>query len=171
MKSEPAQFTLRRAEAADAAIIGCHRARMFLEMGDLPDDRFEQLREAAERWTTRALASGEYVGWLASPAAEPDNVIAGAGVHLRHVAPHPLTRASGAVEVAAESRHALVLNVFTEPEWRRQGVARQLMEQIVGWAREERIVRLVLHASPAGRSVYEQAGFVPTNEMRYGGSL
>jgi GNAT superfamily N-acetyltransferase len=64
-----------------------------------------------------------------------------------------------------------VLNVFTEPEWRRRGAAVLLMERIVEWARAERIVRVVLHASPLGRPVYERAGFVPTNEMRYGGDL
>jgi len=32
-------------------------------------------------------------------------------------------------------------------------------------------VRLVLHASTEGRALYEQLGFVATNEMRYEGDL
>ena len=164
-------FIIRRARAEDAAIIGWHRARMFQDMADVPNDLFEPLRVAAERWNARTLESGEYVGWLAAPADAADRIIAGAGVQIRHVAPHPLKRSSGAIEVAAESRHAIVLNVFTEPEWRRRGVAMLLMDQIIEWARAERIVRLVLHASADGRPVYERAGFVPTNEMRYGGNL
>ncbi len=169
--SNAANFTIREADAADAAIIGRHRARMFQEMGDVPDEQFEILRDASERWTVGALASGEYVGWLASPADDAERVIAGAGVHIRHVAPHPLRRTSGAITMSANSRHALVLNVFTEPEWRGRGAATLLMERLIEWARAERIVRVVLHASPAGRPVYERTGFVPTNEMRYGGDL
>lgn len=169
--NEAAQFAIRRAETRDAPIIGWHRARMFQEMGDVPNEQFEPLRAAAEDWSARTIASAEYVGWLASPADDVERVIAGAGVQIRHVAPHPLKRASGAIEVAAGSRHAIVLNVFTEPEWRRRGVAMLLMDRIIEWARAERIVRLVLHASAAGRPVYERTGFVPTNEMRYGGEL
>jgi GNAT superfamily N-acetyltransferase len=67
----------------------------------------------------------------------------------------------------AEGRHAIVLNVWTEPRWRRQGVAESLMEAVLGWARAERLDRLVLHASEAGRPLYERLGFVRTNEMRY----
>ncbi len=33
------------------------------------------------------------------------------------------------------------------------------------------IARLVLHASPEGRSLDERLGFEPTNEMRYTGDL
>lgn len=166
------RFRIRQAEPADAPIIGWHRARMFAEMGDVPTEQhFEALRAAAERWCARTLVSGEYVGWLASPVDAADRIVGGAGVHVRYVAPHPLKRAGGAVDIAAESRHALVLNVFTEPEWRRHGIALLLMDRIVEWARAERIVRVVLHASPAGRKVYERSGFVSTNEMRYGGDL
>ena len=60
-----------------------------------------------------------------------------------------------------------IVNVFTEPEWRRRGVAKLLMEQIISWARAERLDRLVLHASDEGRALYEQMGFIQTNEMRF----
>lgn len=169
--SGAANFTIREARAADAAIIGWHRARMFQDMGDVPNEQFETLRAASEEWTARAFETGEYVGWLAAPADDAERVIAGAGVHIRHVAPHPLKRSNGTITMSANSRHALVINVFTEPEWRCRGAATVLMERLLDWARAERIVRVVLHASPYGRPVYERSGFVPTNEMRYGGDL
>jgi GNAT superfamily N-acetyltransferase len=64
-----------------------------------------------------------------------------------------------------------VLNVFTEPEWRKRGAARLVMEEILRWAREEKLDRLVLHASDEARSLYEQMGFIATNEMRFGEEL
>ena len=59
---------VRAATAADAAVIARHRARMFEEMGQLPPDAFDALREAAEAYVADAIARGEYVGWLATPA-------------------------------------------------------------------------------------------------------
>jgi hypothetical protein len=40
------------------------------------------------------------------------------------------------------------------------------MRRLLAWAREERLDRVVLHASAEGRPLYERLGFVPTNEMR-----
>jgi len=41
-----------------------------------------------------------------------------------------------------------------------------LMNKIIDWSRSKRIDRLVLHASADGQRLYEQLGFVTTNEMR-----
>jgi len=66
------------------------------------------------------------------------------------------------VEVAAVP---LVVNVYTEPEFRRQGLSRALMETVMRWAGESGYDRVVLHASEAGRPMYEGLGFQATNEM------
>ena len=58
------------------------------------------------------------------------------------------------------------MNVFTEPEWRRRGIAALLLEEIIEWSRKEFLDRLVLHASEEGRTLYGRVGFVPGNEMR-----
>ena len=42
---------------------------------------------------------------------------------------------------------------------------------MLAWARAERLDRLVLHASDAGRPLYERLGFAATNEMRFTGEL
>ena len=114
------------------------------------------------------LKRGEYIGWLAIPTQNPDVIAGGAGVQLREVLPHPLSRANQWNGIA-EGRHAIILNVFTEPQWRHQGVAMLLLQRIIHWARAERLDRLVLHASEAGRPLYERLGFVGTNEMRFAG--
>jgi GNAT superfamily N-acetyltransferase len=167
-RSQP--FRIRPATIADAAVIGRHRARMFQDMGELPPPAFDPLRAAAERVLTGALARGEYVGWLLTPEGEPGRVVAGAGVQLRDALPHPVDLGGGEVGVAA-GHHGIVLNVFTEHAWRRRGLAELLMRHVVEWAREQRLDRLVLHASEEGRALYERLGFVATNEMRFSGSL
>ena len=61
------------------------------------------------------------------------------------------------------------MNVFTEPQWRRCGIAGLLIKEIIIWSNNEQIDRLVLHASDEGRSIYEKSGFVASNEMRFVG--
>jgi GNAT superfamily N-acetyltransferase len=163
------KFLVRRATAQDAAVIAGHRARMFQDMGEISGETFDNFQAASKAWTERALASGEYISWLAVPREKPGVVVAGAGVQLRQVPPHPC-RPSRHGEFA-KGRHAIVLNVFTEPEWRNRGAALLLMEEIIRWSREEKLDRLVLHASDQARSLYERIGFIATNEMRFAGEL
>ena len=160
------RFEIRLATIADAALIGWQRARMFRDMGLVPNELFDSYRSLCETRLREQLSSGEYIGWLAFPNESPNQPVAGAGVQLRRVLPHPVGEPGGQI-VIADGRHAIMLNVFTEPEWRRRGLATLLIKRIIAWARSERLDRLVLHASDEGRSVYEQPGFIQTNEMRF----
>ena len=165
-----ASFRVRLATAGDAPIIAGHRCRMFQDMGELPPPADQDLHARTVAYLVGALQRAEYVGWLASPRNEPETIVAGAGAQLRRALPHPLRLSGGELSVA-EGRHAIVLNVYTEPAWRRRGLAELLMRRILAWAREERLERVVLHASPEGRRLYERLGFVATNEMRFTGDL
>jgi GNAT superfamily N-acetyltransferase len=161
-------FQVRLATLADADIIGWHRARMFADMGDVPPHLFDKFCAMSRDRLREQLASGEYIGWLASPADSLGKIIGGVGIHLRRVLPHPLTNPNGEARLA-EGRHAIILNVFTEPEWRRRGIAALLLQHIIDWSRKERLDRLVLHASDDGRPLYQRLGFVLTNEMKFVG--
>ena len=163
-----APFLIRRATVEDAGVVAGHRARMFHDMGEISDDAYDDFLAASRKWTERGLTSGEYIGWFAVPKDEPDLIVAGGGVQLRQVPPHPSASADGKF---AMGRHAIVLNVFTEAEWRKRGAATFVMEEIFRWAREEKLDRLLLHASDQARSLYEGMGFIATNEMRFGGEL
>ena len=86
--------------------------------------------------------------------------IAGAGVIIREVPPFPHRRKDGEITIA-EGRQGLIVNVFTEPEWRRRGIAQLLMENIIALVTPAKLDDLVLHASDDGRALYEQARFRP----------
>lgn len=161
------EIDVRRATAADAPVLARHRAEMFRDMGELQDDQYGTLVAAAERDLATWLALGDYVSFVASPQGRPGEIVAGAGIQIRKLLPRPLPGGNG-IRVGPE---AIVLNVFTERVWRRRGIADQLMQHLIDWARTHGIARLVLHASPDGRPLYERLGFEPTNEMRYTGEL
>ncbi|SRR6266516_423795 len=163
-------FAVRMATPSDIPTIAQHRARMFHDMGELPASVHEQLFDATIAYLRTAIPTGEYVGWLAAPADRPDEIVAGAGVQLRRVLPHPRRLENGELSLAV-GKQAIVLNVFTETPWRRRGLAEQLMAHLLDWVRRNNVETLVLHASDQARGLYERLGFIPTNEMRFvGGS-
>lgn len=162
-------FTVRRASVADAPAIARHRAEMFRDMGTLPDPLYENLVAATVQYLEELLPTEEYVGWVATPGEQPQVIAGGAGILNRRVPPHPY-RGSDDVTIAA-GRQGIVLNVFTERPWRRRGVARLLMSELLDWAARRGLETVVLHASDEGRPLYELLGFIATNEMRYPAAL
>jgi GNAT superfamily N-acetyltransferase len=138
---------------------------MFQDMGDVSGDAFEILRTKARLRLKEWLESGDYIGWLASPADKPETVVGGAGVQLQPILPRPLNAST-----IGEGRQGTIVNVFTEPQWRRRGIAGQLVKEIITWSKRDQIERLLLHASDDGRSVYERLGFTAGNEMRFVGA-
>ncbi|PIS27506.1 MAG: hypothetical protein COT43_10080 [Candidatus Marinimicrobia bacterium CG08_land_8_20_14_0_20_45_22] len=51
---------------------------------------------------------------------------------------------------------------------RHRGLAKSIMNAMIRWCREQGFGCVSLHASDAGRHLYESMGFKPTNEMRLG---
>ena len=162
-------FRIHRATVADVERISWHRARMFQDMGELPPGLFESFRIRSRDALRQMFERENYFGWLASPENEPERIVAGAGVQLCEVPPHPQANANGKIDIIS-GRQAIILNVFTEPDWRRHGLAALLIKRIIDWTRQEGIDSLVLHASDEGRALYERLGFIATTEMRFRGT-
>lgn len=156
MSSRPSDpLTIRRATAADAEAIIHHRRSMFSDMGYGDAAWLDGVAASFLPWVRRKLESGEYLGWF---AVSPDqSVAAGAGLWLLDWFPHRLDRGSV---------RGYLLNVYTEPAYRRRGLARQLMQVALDYCRERDITIMTLHASDEGRPLYESLGFKQTNEMR-----
>lgn len=64
-----------------------------------------------------------------------------------------------------------VLNVYTMPEYRRRGIARRLIEQLMEFARKQNLDFIALSATEDGYPMYKQLGFAEHHskytEMRY----
>jgi GNAT superfamily N-acetyltransferase len=152
------QSALRTATPSDSALVAHHRALMFHEIGDLPIERIAAFEKNARPVIERLLAEAVYHHWfIEGPSGA---VIASGGVQVRPLLPRPDTD---------RSFEAIILNMYVEVAHRRRGHARRIVQAILDWCRGQNIDRIVLHASPAGRSLYESMGFTPTSEMRFGG--
>ena len=57
------------------------------------------------------------------------------------------------------------MNISTHAHHRRQGIARRMMQTILHGMSEQGITKVALHATEVRRPLYEQLGFVESNEM------
>jgi len=160
--TEQSPYTIRPAIGRDATVIARHRVAMFRDMGHVPTDKLAfQLMEASASALEVLLHEGSYVGYLALDADQ--RVVAGAGVHIKPQLPRISIDGTSVMTGPVP----LLVNVYTEPEWRRRGVGRALVVTLMRWAADRGFDQLVLHASDAGRPLYVSLGFAATNEMRW----
>ena len=64
-----------------------------------------------------------------------------------------------------DTRWGYVANVWTEPKHRRRGVGRLVMAELLGWCREEGLVRVVLNPSEVSLPLYRALGFRPADDL------
>lgn len=149
-------YTVREATLDDAAILARQRRLMFDETKALRSvHEGDRLEAAIVRYLERAMPAGTFRSWLVE---HDGTVVAGGGLQLRTLMPRP-----GYVNGEPEG---LIVSMWTEPEHRRRGLGRAVVEAILAWGRANGITRFTLHASEAGRPLYELYGFTQTNEMR-----
>jgi GNAT superfamily N-acetyltransferase len=145
-------YMTRMATVEDAEIITGHRRAMFEDMRmNVPDLAMKVFNE----WVKEKLIRGDYLGWFIT--REDGKVVAGAGLWLIEWPPTPID---------ADTVRGYVLNVFVEPDYRHQGLARRLMDVVLAYSTERKLRVVTLHASSKGRPLYEALGFRGTNEMR-----
>ena len=146
----------RPATAADAAILTHHRHRMFVDAGRRDNPVLHVMSQHFEPWVVRMINEGKYLGWLTE---DDGKVVAGAGLLLLDWPPHPLD--------PRQDKRGYLLNVYVEPEHRRQKLASHLIDQALAEAHKQKIRVVALHSTDAGKPLYESNGFRRTNEMFY----
>jgi GNAT superfamily N-acetyltransferase len=150
----PAGFTIRRATAADIDTLVAHRRSMFVDMGYRDETALDSMAAKCHPWLLARMERNEYLAWF---AVSPDKkIVAGTGLWLMDWLPHMI----------GSLPRGNIVNVYTAPEFRRCGLAAELMRTAMQWCRTNGVDVIVLHASPEGRRLYESLGFTPTNEMR-----
>jgi GNAT superfamily N-acetyltransferase len=58
-----------------------------------------------------------------------------------------------------QGKDAYLLNMFTEPAYRGKGAAKAILHAALAHAKENGVGKVVLHASPDGRPMYDKQGF------------
>jgi GNAT superfamily N-acetyltransferase len=151
-------LSIIRGGAEHIEAVVAHRRGMFHDMGYQDETALDLMAERFRPWVLDRIQSGSYLPWFAVDESDDSKtILAGAGLWLMDWPPHMI--GSGA-------RRGNIVNVYTAPPFRRHGLARQLMETILAWCRENGVDTIVLHASKEGRPLYDSLGFAASNEMR-----
>ncbi len=148
------EYSVRRAAQRDLGVLVRLRRAMFAEIWDGGLDA-EALAARDGAFFLPLLERGGAAAWLALDAG--GQAVACAAVHVLQGSPKPW---------ALDGRVAYVSSMFTAPAHRRRGLARRLLAECTAFARERGVACVSLHGAPAGRALYESAGFAATNEMR-----
>lgn len=148
------EIKIRRARAEDLKHILHHRLAMFEEMGFRDGAVLDRVEAVSREYFTEAFRARTYLGWMAEDSN--GKVVGGGGIVVADWPGFP---------GESHAKRAWILNMYTEPEARRCGVARRVMQAMVGWCRDEGYGSVSLHASESGRPLYESMGFQPSNEM------
>jgi GNAT superfamily N-acetyltransferase len=129
---------------------------MFAEIGGWTPRELARQDTAYRHWAGRQIRSRRFLAFVLEA---PDGRVAGTGaIWLQPQQPRP--------GKLARTVMPYIMSMYTEPAFRRQGVATRLVDAMVRWATIRGYRRIFLHASTMGRPVYTRFGFQPGNEMR-----
>lgn len=152
-------FLLRLATVDDIPVLTKHRRWMFEDM-EAPKGQSLDAADLEAMEATYAV-----VLWYEIPAGstrvwvieDRNEVVASGALKFVDWLPRPDYRRRGLVYAHS---------VYTAPKYRRNGLARRILNAMIAYCRENGWPRINLHASELGRGLYEDLGFKPTNEMR-----
>ncbi len=133
----PPAWTMRPTTPTDAPTVTRHR---------YPDASADDLKVYAE-WVAGAMERGIYLGWIIEACGQ---VVAGLGLTLLEWGP---------TKTDPSPVRARVVNVFTAPEYRRQGLAAALLERASIEATARGIRTMNLGTTEQARSLYARHGF------------
>ena len=146
---------VRRATLKDIDELVHQRRAMWEDLGVRGNAEHDRSDRIYSRWLQTRIKNKRLVGWIAE---KRDGTVAGGGcVWIHDVQPRPHWK--GTVQ-------PYLLSMYTEPEFRGQGVATKIVEAVIDWTKKQGFERLQLHASPMGRGVYKRLGFKRGWEMR-----
>jgi GNAT superfamily N-acetyltransferase len=149
-------FKIRRATPKDAELLVRHRRLMFKEMLHPKASDLDEMDRSYRGWALELMRRRRFHGYIVT--AGRGRVAASGCLWLREVQPSP-GQPSGMVPY--------VLSVYTEPEFRRKGLASMIVKQAMDWSKKKGYRKMTLHASRAGRRVYEKLGWTAGREMEF----
>ena len=112
------------------------------------DEDMSVVEEESYAYYRRALENGEHIAYL---VYDNGAFIGAGGVSFYQVMPtyHNPT-----------GKKAYIMNMYTAPEYRRQGIAIHTLDLLVKDVRKQGVSQIALETTEMGRPLYEKYGFV-----------
>ena len=151
-------MSLREASESDIPRLGVHHRKMFEEIweekGESIDPSFgKKMERAYAKKLKQELTDGSCKAWV----IESENrIVASGAITIASLVPTPKDLSSSV---------AYLHSMYTEKEYRNNHFANLIVERAIRFCRDNRIKRVFLNASEAGRPIYEKLGFRAAPEM------
>ena len=143
------RFKCKRATMEDIDELVRTRIIVLRAANKLSDDEdMSVVEEESYAYYRRALESGEHIAYL---VYDNGKFIGAGGLSFYQVMPtyHNPT-----------GKKAYIMNMYTNPAYRRKGIAYHTLEILVADAKNKGIDAISLEATEMGRPLYEEFGFV-----------
>ena len=148
-------LSYRKASLADLEILTETRMEVLRSANQLSTDvDMSEVKEQSLDYYQNALKNNTHLAYL---IFDEETFVGAGGISYFQVMPtyHNPT-----------GKKAYIMNMYTQPNYRRQGIAFKTLDLLVADAREKGITAISLEATDMGRPLYEKYGFVKMdNEM------
>lgn len=140
----------QKAALADLNLLVETRCRVLRAANQLPEDTpLPEVEQQSRAYYRKALADDTHTAYL----VWDDKTLAGTGAVSYFEVMPTVHNPTG--------RKAYIMNMYTAPQYRRQGIAAHTLQLLVEDARRRGITAISLEATAMGRPLYERFGFVP----------
>ncbi len=141
-------ITIRKAELADLDLLMKWRMTVLREVFSAPqDDPMTELEQENRRYYQRALPAWSHVACFACSGQE---IVGCGGICFYQEMPSPDN---------PQGDCAYLMNIYTLPAARGQGVGRAVVRWLIGQAEQRGITKIYLETSESGRPLYRELGF------------
>lgn len=142
-------FSIRRASLQDLEALVSLRLELERESGHLTQEQMlSDLRQTTYQYYLEALPAETFLVWVAEVVGK---IVATSGLIFFQKPPS---------ERNLSGMEAYILNMYTLPEWRGQGIATTLLQTMMALIKQTRAHRMWMYATQDGKPLYEKAGFV-----------
>lgn len=149
------ELKYKKADINDLDFLMQTRIEVLRAANHLPDTAdMAEVKEQSFQYYQQALKAREHVACL---VFEKERFVGAGGVSFYRVMP-TFHNPSG--------NKAYIMNMYTHPDYRRRGIAMNVLDLLVREARKKGITAISLEATDMGRPLYEKYGFKQMcNEM------
>ena len=137
----------KKATISDIDSLAKIRSLFIMEATGCSEIERNKLEIACKNYFECFLADDNFVAWL---AVDDDKIIATSGLSFSIIPPAP---------DCLNGKVAYIMNMFTFPDYRKQGIGMELLKRTVEEAKNRGYNKITLNTTDMGKTLYEKYGF------------
>jgi len=138
----------RKANISDIQYLVQYRKQQLIDEGEILG---KEIDDELSEYFISSISDNSLISWL---AVDGERIVATSGICFYQLPPTSRN---------PSGKNAYITNMYTLPEYRKQGIGSQLLQLVIDEAKILKYKVIRLHASDDGKSIYNKAGFNDTN--------